>query len=237
MDSAEAELLATLQREPEDDEARLVYADWLEERADPRGEYLRLEVESRRIPPRLAELQRRLPADWLTAVGRRFCVVLSGNTTNKIMAIKTIREITGLGLKDSKDLLDAACSNKRKVLVRDREYAEAEDLARRFDRNLAHVEREPFDESRSLAIAPSGPRTSPARYRVVLTRVESDRALDVIKRVRELTQRGLTDAKDLVDTVLAGTPATLHASGDARTAADMAIAFVGLGEVRLEPAG
>ena len=87
MDSAEAELLAALQREPDDDEARLVYADWLEERADPRGEYLRLEVEARPIPTRLTELYRRLPAEWLAAVGRRFCVVLCGTTPNKIQAI------------------------------------------------------------------------------------------------------------------------------------------------------
>jgi uncharacterized protein (TIGR02996 family) len=37
---------------PEDESRRLVYADWLDERADPRGEYLRLDVELARLPGR-----------------------------------------------------------------------------------------------------------------------------------------------------------------------------------------
>jgi uncharacterized protein (TIGR02996 family) len=34
--------LRAIQKNPEDDAFRLVYADWLEERGDLRGEYLRL---------------------------------------------------------------------------------------------------------------------------------------------------------------------------------------------------
>src|SRR5262245_54103818 len=33
---------------PDDDELRLVFADWLEERDDPRGEFVRIEVEQAR---------------------------------------------------------------------------------------------------------------------------------------------------------------------------------------------
>jgi uncharacterized protein (TIGR02996 family) len=40
-------LSAILER-PDDDTRKLVYADWLEERGDPRGEYLRLMVQVRR---------------------------------------------------------------------------------------------------------------------------------------------------------------------------------------------
>lgn len=37
--------LATIARDPADMGPRLVYADWLEERGDPRGEYIRLAIE------------------------------------------------------------------------------------------------------------------------------------------------------------------------------------------------
>lgn len=61
---------------PDDDAPRLVYADWLEERGDPRAEYLRLEVELRRLPKgadaqvsavqgRLVQLRPTLNADWV----------------------------------------------------------------------------------------------------------------------------------------------------------------------------
>jgi uncharacterized protein (TIGR02996 family) len=36
---------SALLADPEDTTTRLVYADWLEERDDPRGEFLRLECE------------------------------------------------------------------------------------------------------------------------------------------------------------------------------------------------
>jgi uncharacterized protein (TIGR02996 family) len=49
--SALDELLAAIRAEPEDDTPRLVLADWLEERGDPRGEFVRLQV-------RIAELER-----------------------------------------------------------------------------------------------------------------------------------------------------------------------------------
>jgi uncharacterized protein (TIGR02996 family) len=41
-EDVEKEFLDAITRNPEDEEARAVYADWLEERGDPRGEYLRL---------------------------------------------------------------------------------------------------------------------------------------------------------------------------------------------------
>jgi uncharacterized protein (TIGR02996 family) len=56
--------LRALFQQPHDDELRLVYADWLEDRGDPRAEYLRLEVELHRLATghksRKATLQRRL---------------------------------------------------------------------------------------------------------------------------------------------------------------------------------
>jgi uncharacterized protein (TIGR02996 family) len=43
----ERAFLAAILERPDDDATKLVYADWLEERGDPRGEYLRLAVKVR----------------------------------------------------------------------------------------------------------------------------------------------------------------------------------------------
>lgn len=66
--------------DPADDAARLIYADWLEERGNPRGEYLRLEVALAalgRAEPVRGQLQDRLreaaagiDLSWLAAVSR-----------------------------------------------------------------------------------------------------------------------------------------------------------------------
>jgi uncharacterized protein (TIGR02996 family) len=59
--------------DPSDDTARLVYADWLDEHEDPRGEFLRLEVREARgelNTHRLAELRSRLDPSWLMMVER-----------------------------------------------------------------------------------------------------------------------------------------------------------------------
>jgi uncharacterized protein (TIGR02996 family) len=77
---SEEALLASVLDAPGDDAPRLVYADWLEERGDPRAELLRLECEFLRLPPddervpairaRLYELHRALDHDWVTLVRR-----------------------------------------------------------------------------------------------------------------------------------------------------------------------
>jgi uncharacterized protein (TIGR02996 family) len=43
--------LRTIRERPEDDGPRLVYADWLEEQGDPRGEFIRIQCELARLPP------------------------------------------------------------------------------------------------------------------------------------------------------------------------------------------
>src|SRR5262249_51144151 len=71
------EVLAFLQdikENPDDDAPRLILADWLEEHGDPRGEFLRLELEAMRLDlpiPRRCELAkeigtllRRYEVDW-----------------------------------------------------------------------------------------------------------------------------------------------------------------------------
>jgi uncharacterized protein (TIGR02996 family) len=72
--------LQALRARPDDDATRLVYADWLEELGDPRGEYLRLECELAAMPPdeerqaelaaRARELAASLDPDWLALVAK-----------------------------------------------------------------------------------------------------------------------------------------------------------------------
>jgi uncharacterized protein (TIGR02996 family) len=62
---------------PDCEDTRLVYADWLEERGDPRGEYTRLEVERghapsgrrKKVQQRLIDLRRTLDPKWVVRVG------------------------------------------------------------------------------------------------------------------------------------------------------------------------
>jgi uncharacterized protein (TIGR02996 family) len=66
--SDEDAFLKAVRSDPESIEARLVYADWLDERGDARGEYLRLEVELQRIQSRLNALRPQFDRSWLGAV-------------------------------------------------------------------------------------------------------------------------------------------------------------------------
>ena len=60
--------LRALRENPNDDGTRLVYAEWLQERGDVRGEYLRLDHQLSQDLIRLAELRRQIDPTWLTAV-------------------------------------------------------------------------------------------------------------------------------------------------------------------------
>lgn len=63
-----AALLAAIFANPDDDAARLVYADWCLERADPRGEFISLQFKpdkSKAELKREAELQKKHGAQWL----------------------------------------------------------------------------------------------------------------------------------------------------------------------------
>jgi uncharacterized protein (TIGR02996 family) len=77
--SDEAAFLNAVRAAPSDQAPRLVYADWLDERADPRGELIRVEEEMRSLPafadrywelkPRRNGLRERADPDWLAALG------------------------------------------------------------------------------------------------------------------------------------------------------------------------
>src|SRR5262249_44410075 len=75
--SDEAGFLRAIQENPEED-ARLAYADWLEERGDIRGEYLRLEHQLANLPLRLAQLREQIDQDWLASVSKRRPTCITG---------------------------------------------------------------------------------------------------------------------------------------------------------------
>src|SRR3954462_7787220 len=51
MGPEEAAFLDRVCADPDDDAPRLIFADWLDERGDPRGEFIRVQVALARIPP------------------------------------------------------------------------------------------------------------------------------------------------------------------------------------------
>lgn len=68
-----ATLLAAIYANPDDDAARLVYADWCLERQDPHGEFITLQfkaTKSREESKREAELQKKHGATWLGALAK-----------------------------------------------------------------------------------------------------------------------------------------------------------------------
>src|SRR3954467_2510382 len=65
-----------------------------------------------------------------------FDVILSGAGANKIQVIKAIREITGLGLKEAKDLVEAAPKTVKEAVSK----ADAEDMKKKLTEAGATVE-------------------------------------------------------------------------------------------------
>src|SRR4051812_39524587 len=61
----EVGFIAALLAEPGDRTAMLVYADWLDDRGDPRAEYLRACAAGELSEARLIELRQRLDNGWI----------------------------------------------------------------------------------------------------------------------------------------------------------------------------
>lgn len=64
MATDEERFLQAIEAHPDDDESRLVYADWLEERGDPRGEFIRVQCE-------MEEAEGVDSRRWMTLLGRQ----------------------------------------------------------------------------------------------------------------------------------------------------------------------
>lgn len=91
--SDEDGFLRAIDRNPDDHACRLVYADWLDERCDPRGEFLRLTC-------RLAELRDRIDPVWQQAVRdadqRTDCVRLASGRVVSMVAFRQFSVYAGL---------------------------------------------------------------------------------------------------------------------------------------------
>src|SRR5664279_1433486 len=181
MDDVEQRFLAAIQANPDDREAREVYADWLEERGDERGEYLRLEAQLHSIPVRLAVLRASVDRTWLLQVERRFDVLLVTTGENKISVIKSVREAASIGLRDAKDFVEAVRPDQPGIVCRDLEYEAADRIARLFKDTGATVQ----IVSRGSTIAPMSKGIT-----LTLAEVEAVQKLPAIMDVRELTGLG-----------------------------------------------
>ena len=76
------------------------------------------------------------PVPTQAAEKTEFTVVLESFGADKIKVIKVVREITGLGLKDAKDLVDGAPKEVKAGVPK----AEAEDMAKKLKEAGAEVE-------------------------------------------------------------------------------------------------
>lgn len=78
------------------------------------------------------------PAEGAAAVEEKtsFDVVLKSAGANKLAVVKLVKELTGLGLKEAKDLVDGAPNNVKEGAAK----AEAEDLKKRLEEAGAEVE-------------------------------------------------------------------------------------------------
>jgi uncharacterized protein (TIGR02996 family) len=130
MTEERAFLLAILER-PDDDAPKLIYADWLEERGDPRAEFLRLMVKVRR--ERVVTPEQRRRHDELSAELaelRRQQREVRGRRIAARVLLRRVRELQG-------QLADLSKPMRRQVPPRLRELAAA------FDPNWLAVVSDP----------------------------------------------------------------------------------------------
>src|SRR5262245_34763026 len=107
----EEDFIMAIRETPDDDNPRLVYADWLEEQGDVRGEFLRLVVRWKAMSPddtlcraRIQGLRRQVSTEWVAAV----CLRLAEDEVREAVFRSIIgpegpRGIVFLKVEDSKD--------------------------------------------------------------------------------------------------------------------------------------
>ncbi|PXV65496.1 50S ribosomal protein L7/L12 [Dysgonomonas sp. HDW5A] len=90
------------------------------------------------IEPAAAAVAVAAPAAAAEAVEEKtaFDVVLKSAGANKLAIVKAVKELTGLGLKEAKDLVDAAPSELKKGVSKD----EADALKKQLEEAGAEVE-------------------------------------------------------------------------------------------------
>jgi len=197
MDEVEERFLAAIAANPGDREARLVYADWLEERGDPRGEYLRIEVQLNELPARLAALNGTIDRAWLDRVARVHDVVLFATGPDKIAVIKAVRELAGLGLKESKDLVESVTPDAPRRIASYVDMIEAQRHLGRFDGTGAKVALVPRGGTVATVVAP--------RLTVTLEEILGPRD-QVLAVLREELALPRVEVERLIERVIAGEP-------------------------------
>jgi uncharacterized protein (TIGR02996 family) len=197
----EQAFLRTIRDHPGDEAPKLVYADWLDERGDPRGELIRLACEMnyirRRlstIPARIAELSHLVSEDWIIDVFGRFRVVLTSFPHgNMVPVAKAIHQVTDYSLRESKELAEVLPA----VIVDGVPW----DIAQRVCGFFA--------ECASVRVEPSGrtepfPRGAPfavQNFRIILRSHLNGAKLQTIKALRSLTGLTTAAARELCDTL------------------------------------
>ena len=76
------------------------------------------------------------PAAEVVEEKTSFDVILKSAGANKLQVVKAVKELTGLGLKEAKDLVDAAPGELKKGVTKD----EAEALKKQLEESGAEVE-------------------------------------------------------------------------------------------------
>ncbi len=116
--SMEESLIQEILKQPEHEPARLVYADWLEERGDARAEFLRKECklfnlrfdhsDALEIKNRLIELNDELDQAWLKRIATQYDVWLKESWTQTLLAANVIRSLSQLFLQNIISLANAS---------------------------------------------------------------------------------------------------------------------------------
>jgi uncharacterized protein (TIGR02996 family) len=131
MNDPERNFVAEIQGNPDSEEARLIYADWLEERGDARAEFLRTEIEFSKSDPvhffaeetedqqrqyqhhcdlieRLAEATFTIDSSWLAEISYLYDIVMLSCGERKITTVKVIKRLMNGSLLNSINLIRQA---------------------------------------------------------------------------------------------------------------------------------
>ncbi len=198
--SDENALLNAIAANPVDSTVRLVYADWLEEngRTDE-AEYLRIETEvvkdldsqtNSSLRNRLSQLIPLTSKEWRECAAFRFDLILEESGPEKIKVIKVLREITGLGLKETLDLF-----YRRPIVVQGNLMWETVNSDRDRLESVGATAR--IALAQEPVLGPSQLETDELHY-LVLTMCGSNK-IQVIQVIREVTGLSLKEAKEMAD--------------------------------------
>ncbi len=244
----ESAFLAALRDDPLDGATRAVYCDWLEERGDPRAEYLRQEIELAAVPLNDARwsglagwVRDHVDAhdpDWVAATCPRYDVWLQGlsDPARKIALIKETREAAGCGLADAARLVEYVPSRVLAGVVFPAALMTVGKLLKGLgpDAGWPHVSLWPARAPRAGERPWDGwpARLLPVwRYAVLLGEPKRDKEEAVAHAIRDLTGMGLPEAAEYAR---AAKPVRLTTHRTREQAAAAAQRFLGLADVTVE---